>query len=118
MRRDAAPGDAPIGQAIPEYRARSPFAAALRRLLGKRIALLGAIRLRELREARGLSQTELARRLGVSQKRVSAIERAHDLNLSTLQRYVSALGGQLKADVEFEGETIALTPPRRGHKAA
>ncbi len=84
----------------------------------ERIALLGAIRLRELREARGLSQTELARRLGVSQKRVSAIERAHDLNLSTLQRYVSALGGQLKADVEFEGETIALTPPRRGHKAA
>ncbi len=40
MRREAASGDTPTGQAIPEYRARSPFVAAMRRLLGKRIALL------------------------------------------------------------------------------
>lgn len=76
--------------------------------------LLGAIRLHELRKARGLSQTELAKRLGVTQKRVSAIERAEDLNISTLQRYVGALGGRLHADVEFDDETVALTP--RGQK--
>lgn len=76
--------------------------------------LLGAIRLHELRKERGLSQTELARRLGVTQKRVSAIERAEDLNISTLQRYVAALGGRLQADVEFDDETVALTP--RGRK--
>ena len=67
---------------------------------------------------RGLSQTELAKRLGVTQKRVSAIERAQDLNLSTLQRYVDALGGRLQADVEFDDQTITLTPrrPRRQRK--
>lgn len=77
-------------------------------------AIRAGIRLYELRRARGLSQAELAKRLGVTQTRISAIERAEDLNLSTLQRYVDALGGRLKADVEFEGETIALTPePKR-----
>lgn len=74
--------------------------------------LLGAIRLHELRKARGLSQVELAKRLGVTQKRVSAMERAQDLNISTFQRYVAALGGRLQADVEFEDESIPLTPPR------
>lgn len=84
--------------------------------------LLGAIRLHELRKARGLSQTELAKRLGVTQKRISAIERAEDLNISTLQRYVGGLGGRLHADVEFDEETVALTPVgqkgRRKHAAA
>lgn len=76
--------------------------------------LLGAIRLYELRKARGLTQMDVAKRLGVTQRRVSAIERAEDLNLSTLQRYVGALGGRLQADAEFDDETIALTPnPRR-----
>ncbi len=80
--------------------------------------LLGAIRLYELRKARGLSQTELAKRLGVTQKRVSAIKRAQDLNISTLQRYVAALGGRLRADVEFNDETISFTPrgPKRQSK--
>lgn len=78
----------------------------------ERVLLLGAIRLRELRTARGLSQTELAERLGVTQKRVSAIERAEDLNISTLERYVDALGGRLQANAEFDDETVALTPRR------
>jgi len=82
----------------------------------EKVLLLGAIRLHELRKAQGLSQTELAKRLGVTQKRVSAIERAQDLNISTLQRYVGALGGQLHADVEFADETIALTPHGPKHQ--
>lgn len=87
--------------------------------------MLGAARLFELRKARGLSQTELADRLGVTQKRISAIERAEDLNLSTLERYVAALGGRLRAGIEFDDETVALTPddrppqkPRRQKAAA
>ncbi len=77
--------------------------------------MLGAARLSELRKERGLSQTELAARLGVTQKRVSAIERAEDLNLSTLERYVAALGGRLHAGIEFDDETVTLIPdpPRR-----
>lgn len=78
--------------------------------------MLGAARLFELRKERGLSQTDLAERLGVTQKRISAIERAEDLNLSTLERYVAALGGRLHAGIEFDDETVTLTPaasPRR-----
>jgi DNA-binding XRE family transcriptional regulator len=75
--------------------------------------ILGAIRLHELRKARGVSQETLAKRLGVTQKRISAIEHAEDVKLSTLQRYVVALGGRLQADVEFDDETVALTPRRR-----
>ena len=80
--------------------------------------MLGAARLFELRKERGLSQTELAERLGVTQKRISAIERAEDLNLSTLERYVAALGGRLRAGVEFDGETVALTPDDGPRQAA
>ncbi len=79
--------------------------------------MLGAARLFELRKERGLSQTDVAERLGVTQKRISAIERAEDLNLSTLERYVAALGGRLRADIEFHDETVTLTPadsPPRG----
>ncbi len=72
--------------------------------------MLGAARLFELRKERGLSQTDLAERLGVTQKRISAIERAEDLNLSTLERYVTALGGRLHASIEFDDETVTLTP--------
>lgn len=82
--------------------------------------MLGAARLFELRKERGLSQTELAERLGVTQKRISAIERAEDLNLSTLERYVSALGGRLHAGIEFDDETVTLTPadppPRKARR--
>lgn len=80
--------------------------------------LLGVIRLYELRKARGLTQTDVAKRLGVTQKRVSAIERAEDLNVSTLQRYVAALGGQLQADAEFDDETVALTPRGKRRRLA
>lgn len=49
-------------------------------------------RIRSLRERAGLSQAELARRLGVNQGRVSAIEReGADLRVSTLLRLAAAL---------------------------
>jgi transcriptional regulator with XRE-family HTH domain len=54
--------------------------------------LLGA-RLRALREARGLSQSELARRSGVRRTYLIALERGqHDPTLATLQRLAQGLG--------------------------
>jgi transcriptional regulator with XRE-family HTH domain len=55
--------------------------------------------LRAVRKRAGVSQKELARRLGVSQPRVAAIEKAEDVNVSTLARYAAALGGH--ARIEF-----------------
>jgi len=52
------------------------------------------------REARGLSQREVGNRMDVSQPAVSAIER-YDANptLSTIERYVLAVGGHLVLEV-------------------
>jgi transcriptional regulator with XRE-family HTH domain len=49
-------------------------------------------RLVEERQARGLSQTEVAARMGTSQSAVARLERGDaDVRLSTLQRYAAAL---------------------------
>jgi ribosome-binding protein aMBF1 (putative translation factor) len=54
-------------------------------------------KLAELREAQGLSQTEVAARMGTSQSVVARLESgAVDAKLSTLERYASAIGRRLE----------------------
>jgi DNA-binding XRE family transcriptional regulator len=70
-------------------------------------------RLYDLRQALGVSQTELARRLEVSQANVSRIEHEHDLKLSTLRGYIAALGGELELHAVFpDGNDVVLAGPR------
>ena len=57
--------------------------------------------LRDLRQARRLTQERLAQLLGVEQENVSRLERRADLLLSTLSSYVSAMGGKLRLVAEF-----------------
>ena len=52
-----------------------------------------------LREKAGLSQRELAERIGVSQPRIAAIERSRNVTLDVLKQYVEALGGHLEVSV-------------------
>jgi transcriptional regulator with XRE-family HTH domain len=52
-----------------------------------------------LREQAGLSQRELAERIGVSQPRVAAIERSHNVTLDVLEQYVHGVGGTLEVNV-------------------
>lgn len=69
-----------------------------------------AYRLRELREASSLTQVELAHILNVSQNRISRLERG-DLEKSqvdTLRRYVEAIGGSLRIEVELGEERIPI----------
>lgn len=75
-------------------------------------AILAANRLARLREQAGLTQTDVAKILGVTQSRISKLERAEDLNLSTLERYVAALGGELQVGATIGEEVIPLTPTR------
>lgn len=50
----------------------------------------------ELRRASGLSQTEVAARMGTSQSAVARLESGvADVRLSTLDRYAAALGQEL-----------------------
>lgn len=67
--------------------------------------------LREVRLARGVTQRELAQRLGVSQNRISAIEKGqfHKAQLGTISRYVEALGGELIVQAQINGQSIRLS---------
>lgn len=64
--------------------------------------------LQELREQRKVSQVALASTLGVKQPTVSKIERREDVALSTLRRYVEALGGELHVTAEFSDGTVEI----------
>jgi transcriptional regulator with XRE-family HTH domain len=52
-----------------------------------------------LREQAGLSQRELAKRIGISQPRVAAIEQSRNVTIDVLDQYVHALGGSLELTV-------------------
>lgn len=80
------------------------------RIRATRRLLEFAVRLAQLRERRGVTQTDLAEWLDVSQANVSRIEREDDVYLSTLDRYVRALGGTLEIHAVFDDEDIKLTP--------
>jgi hypothetical protein len=76
-------------------------------------ALIAANRPRLLAEQRtrlGLTQAQVARRMGVRQERVSAIERAEPgaTEVRTLASYVEALGGRLDIVADFGRDRIVL----------
>lgn len=52
-----------------------------------------------LREQAGYSQRELARRMGISQPRVAAIEQSRNVTIEVLEQYVDAVGGELEVSV-------------------
>lgn len=57
--------------------------------------------LKDMRQAVERTQEELATSLGVGQDTISRIERRSDMLLSTLRRYVEAMGGKLELVAEF-----------------
>lgn len=74
------------------------------------VAQVLAHRLTELRQAVGLNQEALARKLGISQSRVSGIERG-DLDhteVATLRAFTAALGGELEITVKLGDERLTL----------
>lgn len=85
---------------------------------------LQSMPLEELREARELTQTQLAQVLQVSQGAVSKVERRADMYISTLRSYVRAIGGDLQIRAVFpEGEVLInqfedLALPKKTMEAA
>jgi ribosome-binding protein aMBF1 (putative translation factor) len=60
------------------------------------------LKIAKLRASRGLSQTELAAKINTTQSVISRYESADYVNyrLETLRRLATALGGELKVDIE------------------
>ena len=70
--------------------------------------MLAAMPLSVLRQARGMTQEEMARALGTTQASVSKLERRGDVHVSSLRRYVAALGGELEITARFPGGEVRL----------
>jgi DNA-binding transcriptional regulator YiaG len=84
----------------PERRARNVAATQ---------ALLAEMPLQELRQARALSQETLAELLDVDQSGVSKLEQRTDMYVSTLRRYIKALGGELEIIAHFPDGNVRIT---------
>ncbi len=68
------------------------------------------LRLSQLRQTVEMSQHDLASALGISQPSVANLEkRGHEVKISSLKRYIEALGGKLSLDVEMpDGRHIGI----------
>jgi DNA-binding XRE family transcriptional regulator len=64
--------------------------------------------LSQIRQAAGLTQEEVASRLGIKQPTLSRIESQGDMQLSTLQRLVGALGGELEIIAHLPGRDVRI----------
>ena len=110
LRRERA-GRAARGEPEPETR----HARHHRRLEEATAARAGArslgAALRAWRESRGLSQTELARRLDMPRPNVARLEAgALFPGIPVLQRLAQVTGGVLRVDVRPDGVTVQLAP--------
>jgi DNA-binding XRE family transcriptional regulator len=86
--------------------------AARRRRIEKNAAKLIAeeMTLQELRRARKLTQSKMARSLGIAQKQISAVEKRTDMHISTLRRTIEAMGGKLTLTAQFPNHAaVTLT---------
>jgi DNA-binding XRE family transcriptional regulator len=85
------------------------FRAAYEASRRETIAEIVAYHLDEIRTLRNLTQTDLARQLGISQAAVSGIEKA-DCKISTLRKYIEGLGGHLELSAVFDDVKVSLAP--------
>lgn len=74
------------------------------------LAEIRAHKLAEIRNTYGLRQEDIAKRLRISQPRVSSIERGDidQSHVSTLRAYAKALGGELEVTIRLGGERITI----------
>jgi len=70
--------------------------------------LLGELLLSEVRELTGKSQSEVAATLGIKQPSLSKLEKQRDIQISTLQKIVRALGGELQVLAKFPRGTVKI----------
>ena len=71
------------------------------RIESQKKAINQALELARIRVERGMTQAEVANTLEQTQANVSRVECSTDLYLSTLDEYVTALGGKLELTAVF-----------------
>ncbi|HIF9248211.1 TPA: helix-turn-helix domain-containing protein [Photobacterium damselae] len=64
--------------------------------------MLLEVQFQAIREELEITQAELARNMGINQPSVVAIEqRGNDVKLSTIKRYIEAMGGKMSINIEL-----------------
>jgi len=77
------------------------------RVLRRTAELAKEMALQELRQALALTQQQIAGTMKMNQAAVSKLEHQSDMYISTLRRFLSAMGGDLRIVASFpEGEVI------------
>ena len=71
--------------------------------------MLAEMPLHQLRQARELTQRDVAEALNVNQPAVSKLEQRTDAYISSLRSYIEAVGGKLKITAEFPEGDVAIT---------
>lgn len=74
------------------------------------LAEVRAYRLRELREKAGLTQAQLAQRIGVGQRQVSKIEHGdiENAKIGTIRKYLEAVGGGLAIEYVLGDQRVQV----------
>ena len=66
-------------------------------------------RTKELRKALSLTQLQVAETLGIAQPSVAKIENQTDMYVSTLRRFIAAMGGELRVVASFPHGEIEIS---------
>jgi transcriptional regulator with XRE-family HTH domain len=90
---------------MPEER-QARIAAETRRLIDE-------MPLQELRRALDLTQQQVAATLGINQVAVSKMEGQTDMYVSTLRRFVEAMGGELRIVARFPQGAVEISQFKR-----
>ena len=79
-------------------------------LKGLNTVPLREISLKRLREVRRITQEEIAKVLAITQASVSKIESRSDIRLSTLYKFIEAMGGKLELIARFPEFEVMVNP--------
>jgi DNA-binding XRE family transcriptional regulator len=82
---------------------------AIARVTRRARARVEELTLRELRRGMAMTQVDVARTAEMTQSELSRLESRGDHRISTLRRYVEALGGELEVAAIFGGRRVKLT---------
>jgi transcriptional regulator with XRE-family HTH domain len=70
--------------------------------------LLQELLLSEIRQWTGKSQQQVAEAIGIRQPSLSKLEKQSDMQISTLQRIIDALGGKLEVIARFPNGVVKI----------
>ena len=82
--------------------------ASRKEIAKKAIAMMAEMPLAELRQARKFSQVQIAELLEIQQPAVAKMEQRTDMYISSMRRFIEAMGGQLEIRAHFDDGDVVI----------